>query len=115
MELSSTLVFNRPSVRDMSEYIYSLVSLEGGVDGEVGHPVNSNTGRESIVRREWSVVGMSCRFPGCVSAPGSFWELMSAGNETSSGVPYGRWDSDAFLAGLRLSKEEEMRALVDHL
>eukprot|EP00558_Chaetoceros_sp_UNC1202_P001369 CAMPEP_0197258892 /NCGR_PEP_ID=MMETSP1429-20130617/83236_1 /TAXON_ID=49237 /ORGANISM="Chaetoceros sp., Strain UNC1202" /LENGTH=177 /DNA_ID=CAMNT_0042723081 /DNA_START=930 /DNA_END=1460 /DNA_ORIENTATION=- len=37
VELSSTLVFNKPSIRDLSEYIYNLVSLDGEVnDDEVG-------------------------------------------------------------------------------
>lgn len=35
---------------------------------------------------------------------------MSAGKETSSGVQYGRCESEAFLMGLMLSKEEYMHA-----
>ena len=111
LELSSTLVFNKPSIRDLSEYIYSLVSLDVNVDDKAGY--SANTYRDSmpvVDASEWSVIGMSCRFPGGVSGPDSFWDLMSAGKKTSTGIPYDRWDSEAFLAGMGLSKEESMRA-----
>ena len=56
-----------------------------------------------------SIVGMSCRLPGNVSSLRDYWELMSAGNNTSSHIPFDRWD--AFSTGARsaLSEEEKRR------
>ena len=105
LELSSTLVFSKPSIRDLSEYIYSLVSLDGDVGDETGQSIRAITDGKVVDTSEWSVVGMSCRFPGGVSEPGSFWDLMSAGKQTSTAIPYDRWDSDALLAGLNLNEE----------
>eukprot|EP00558_Chaetoceros_sp_UNC1202_P014485 CAMPEP_0197233784 /NCGR_PEP_ID=MMETSP1429-20130617/1761_1 /TAXON_ID=49237 /ORGANISM="Chaetoceros sp., Strain UNC1202" /LENGTH=222 /DNA_ID=CAMNT_0042692095 /DNA_START=154 /DNA_END=819 /DNA_ORIENTATION=+ len=36
--------------------------------------------------------------------------MSTTGKETSTGILYGRWDSDALLARMRLSKEEKMNA-----
>ena len=43
LELSSTLVFSKPSIRDLSEYIHSLVSLDGDMGDETGQPIRANT------------------------------------------------------------------------
>ena len=52
-------------------------------------------GREPI-----AVVGMACRFPGGVSTPEEFWELLSGGVDAMTGFPSDRgWDLDAFADG----------------
>lgn len=108
VELSSTLVFSKPSIRDMSEYIHSLVSWSGDSSDDVEYL--AVTSGETTTTNEWCAVGMSCRFPGIVDGPDSFWDLISTGKKTSSSIPYDRWDSDALLVGIALSKEEKMRA-----
>ena len=56
-----------------------------------------------------AIVGMSCRFPGSVGTPAAFWELLQSGRETSSMVPFERWDKD--VAGTGLSEEARLRSL----
>ncbi len=43
-----------------------------------------------------AVVGIGCRFPGNVTGPESFWDLLVDGRNTISGIPADRWDADAF-------------------
>ncbi len=51
-------------------------------------------------REPIAVVGMACRFPGSVSTPEEFWELLHGGVDAMSGFPSDRgWDLDAFAGG----------------
>ncbi|HUH71889.1 MAG TPA: polyketide synthase, partial [Mycobacterium sp.] len=43
-----------------------------------------------------AVVGIGCRFPGDVTGPDSFWELLVQGRNAISGTPADRWDAEAF-------------------
>jgi phthiocerol/phenolphthiocerol synthesis type-I polyketide synthase B len=43
-----------------------------------------------------ALVGVGCRFPGGVTGPDSFWDLLVEGRNAISRVPADRWDADAF-------------------
>lgn len=43
-----------------------------------------------------AIVGMACRFPGGVSSPEDFWQLLRNGVDTASDIPSDRWDVDTF-------------------
>ena len=43
-----------------------------------------------------AVIGIGCRYPGDVSSPESFWQLLVDGVDAVSQVPADRWDADAF-------------------
>lgn len=43
-----------------------------------------------------AIVGMGCRFPGGVSDPGGFWELLAQGRDAVSELPKDRWDAAAW-------------------
>ena len=43
-----------------------------------------------------AVVGIGCRFPGDVTGPESFWDLLVEGRNAISRIPADRWDADAF-------------------
>jgi acyl transferase domain-containing protein len=42
-----------------------------------------------------ALVGISCRFPGGVSAPDQFWRLLCEGRKAIGEIPAERWDVDA--------------------
>ena len=42
-----------------------------------------------------AIVGMSCRFPGAVTSPESYWRLLSEGVDAISEIPGDRWDVEA--------------------
>src|SRR6185295_2468796 len=54
-------------------------------------PADSGTAVDPI-----AVVGIGCRFPGNVTGPESFWELLTSGQDAISEVPADRWDVDAY-------------------
>src|SRR6185295_7066681 len=54
-------------------------------------PADSGTAVDPI-----AVVGSGCRFPGNVTGPESFWELLTSGQDAISEVPADRWDVDAY-------------------
>ncbi|NVJ03289.1 polyketide synthase, partial [Myxococcus sp. AM009] len=51
---------------------------------------------ESTPRAEpIAIVGMACRFPGGVTTPEAYWELLRDGVDATTEVPANRWDVDA--------------------
>ena len=53
--------------------------------------MSANRGAEKI-----AVVGIGCRFPGSVTTPGEFWDLLIGGTDGVRDVPEGRWDLQRF-------------------
>ena len=54
---------------------------------------------EAIERRQKepiAVIGIGCRFPGGVSTPDTYWELLCNGVDAIMEVPASRWDIDAY-------------------
>jgi phthiocerol/phenolphthiocerol synthesis type-I polyketide synthase D len=43
-----------------------------------------------------AVVGIGCRFPGGVSGPEAYWDLLENGTDAVTVVPPERWDAEAF-------------------
>ena len=43
-----------------------------------------------------AIIGMGCRFPGGVSTPEEYWQLLQDGIDTVKPIPDDRWDLDAY-------------------
>ena len=43
-----------------------------------------------------AIVGMGCRFPGGVSTPDEFWDMLASGTDATREIPPNRWDVEAF-------------------
>jgi hypothetical protein len=43
-----------------------------------------------------AIIGMSCRYPGQVSSPEEFWDMLSNGRSGHCAVPPSRFDASAF-------------------
>ena len=86
LRLSSTLVFDHPTVEAVARFVRSEVSgAEGLEPARPRVPAHSD---EPI-----AIVGMSCRYPGGVSSPDELWELVASGTDAISGFPDDRgWD-----------------------
>jgi len=58
--------------------------------------VRAGTAFPTDIAEPVAVVGIGCRFPGNVTGPESFWQLLVDGVDTISEVPPDRWDADAY-------------------
>ena len=50
---------------------------------------------ENHQREPIAIIGMGCRFPGGISDPDEFWQLLASGGDAITEVPSQRWDVDA--------------------
>ena len=73
-------------------------SLENDADFRA-HVSSSSICRDRhvpVVQQPIAIVGMSCRLPGSVDSPQSFWHLLRNGGDAVSEIPADRWDVDRF-------------------
>ncbi|MER6401929.1 type I polyketide synthase, partial [Kitasatospora sp. NPDC001603] len=109
LRLSATIVFDYPTPAALVGHLVG--ELVGGAE-----PVSAGSAR-SVVRRASAeddrvvIVGMACRFPGGVSSPGEFWELLESRGDaiglfpTDRGWPGNLVDPDPDAVGKSVSGE----------
>jgi acyl transferase domain-containing protein/acyl carrier protein len=90
VNLPATLVFDFPNVEQLTEYLATEVLQLKAEEEEVITPQNSQL-NEAI-----AIVGMGCHFPGGVTNPEQFWDLLQRGGNSRSEVPGDRWDLDTY-------------------
>ncbi|KJK44916.1 hypothetical protein UK23_27900, partial [Lentzea aerocolonigenes] len=95
LTLPASLLYDYPTPYDLADFLL----------GEVG-----DVPAEVVVRRAdddpIAIVGIGCRFPGGVTSPEAFWDLVSRGGDGISSFPSDRgWDIAALSAGASASLE----------
>lgn len=53
---------------------------------------------QKLTHEPIAIIGMSCRFPGGVTSPNEFWELMKNGVDAITEIPDDRWDKEALFS-----------------
>ncbi|SES41714.1 type I polyketide synthase, partial [Lentzea albida] len=90
LALPATMVFDYPSASALAEYV--LGELLGAGAGESAGPGAGSAPSDDPI----AIVGMGCRFPGGVSSPEEFWDLVSSGADAITEFPADRgWDAAA--------------------
>ncbi|MEM9482533.1 MAG: beta-ketoacyl synthase N-terminal-like domain-containing protein [Cyanobacteria bacterium P01_F01_bin.116] len=79
--LSPTLVYNYPSIVQLSEYLAT---------GSAQKRERANSGH-AFIQEPIAVVGMECRFPEAESLE-AFWQLLQEGRDAISAMPNDRWN-----------------------
>ncbi|MFJ8630359.1 SDR family NAD(P)-dependent oxidoreductase [Streptomyces sp. NPDC093568] len=90
LQLPATLVYDYPSPRRLAAHLLAELLDDDGAAGRPAEPAVRPAQDEPL-----AIVGMACRFPGGVSTPEEFWELMLAGRDGTGPFPDDRgWDLD---------------------
>ncbi|WP_429194096.1 type I polyketide synthase [Kitasatospora sp. MAP12-15] len=89
LRLPATLLFDHPTTTAVAQYLRT--ELLG--TREAAAPVQTATA--SATDEPIAIVAMACRYPGGVTSPEEFWELLAAGRDGISGFPLDRgWDAE---------------------
>ncbi|MEV0375970.1 type I polyketide synthase, partial [Streptomyces sp. NPDC050636] len=96
LRLSATVVFDYPTPAALAGFVLSELVGESGAAGAVSvGSVVPAAGGVSVDDDRLVIVGMGCRFPGGVSSPGEFWELLESGGDAVGAFPTDRgWAED---------------------
>ncbi|MFF3818617.1 SDR family NAD(P)-dependent oxidoreductase [Streptomyces bluensis] len=91
LKLPATLVYDYPSPRRLTAHLLTeLLDAAATADDRSARSAAPVAQDEPL-----AIVGMACRFPGGVSTPEEFWELMLAGRDGTGPFPDDRgWDLD---------------------
>ena len=106
VDLPLTFVFNNPTIASMSQYLVGVLQPESAMAND-GH-LKALRDRPSP-EMELAIVGMGCRFPGGVASLKQYWELICAGDQTSSNIPFERWDVSSLTSRSDLNEKEKMQ------
>ncbi|MEV8480023.1 SDR family NAD(P)-dependent oxidoreductase [Streptomyces sp. NPDC051173] len=93
LTLSSTLLFDHPTARDLARFLRGEAL---GLRSDAGQalPAAVATDDEPI-----AIVAMSCRFPSDIRTPEALWDLLAEGREVLTEFPADRgWDLDTLFA-----------------
>ncbi len=86
IRLPVTLVFDYPTAVLLADHVLETIS---GTRAELASPVASTGSNDEPI----AIVGIGCRYPGGVSSPQEFWQLIASGGDAISGLPSDRgWD-----------------------
>src|SRR6185312_14922033 len=86
--LAPTLLYDYPTIATLARFLahgredVSQARAQGDGERALDEPV--------------ALVGMGCRFPGGVTSPEQFWQLLQDGRAAISEIPATRWESAAF-------------------
>ncbi|KAL7554746.1 hypothetical protein ACHAWF_018278 [Thalassiosira exigua] len=115
MELPAAIVFSYPTISDLTDHIFECLSIENN-DDNLDWATETTKNRPQRApespppsQSPAAIVGMSCRFPGGVATPSEFWTLMQEGSNSSSDIPFDRWDSSSLAARSNLGEKGQMQ------
>ncbi|CAK0879996.1 unnamed protein product [Prorocentrum cordatum] len=91
LTLTATVMFDYPTVADLSDFIVSQFGGGGEEGGEGG------AARELNAQEALAMLGVASRFPGCkTNTADEYWSMLIQGKDMISEVPIERWDVDEY-------------------
>ncbi|MFE0583347.1 SDR family NAD(P)-dependent oxidoreductase, partial [Streptomyces sp. NPDC058874] len=96
LALPATVLFDHPTPSALADRLLAELGLPDAPE-ETAAPVATGAHRTAETGRSEpiAIVGMGCRFPGGVTRPEDFWQLLSEGTDAVGDWPSNRgWDTD---------------------
>ncbi|WP_416873262.1 type I polyketide synthase [Kitasatospora sp. SC0581] len=91
VKLASTMVFDHPNATALADYLRGELVGTGGQTAQADGAVQVVA---AAIGEPIAIVGMGCRYPGGVTGPDQFWDLLVAGTDTISEFPTDRgWEA----------------------
>ena len=90
--LSPTVVYDYPDIARLARYLAG----DAAVVAPLAADSTAGQGSQGTATEAVAIIGMACRFPGGVTTPEAFWQLLKSGADTVTEIPAERWDIDAF-------------------
>ncbi|MFF4371362.1 type I polyketide synthase [Streptomyces sp. NPDC001594] len=110
LRLPTTLLFDNPTPNALAAHLRTLLVRDAAPEPAREAPAVAAASRHDD--DPIAIVGIGCRFPGGVSTPEEFWELLSGERDAVSGLPEDRgwdleelYDPDPEAAGKSYSRE----------
>jgi amino acid adenylation domain-containing protein/non-ribosomal peptide synthase protein (TIGR01720 family) len=82
--VDNTVIYSYPNVSSLSAHFSGRI------------PQRREEKKVAATNDKIAVIGIGCRFPGNVSSPEDFWQLLISGTNAITPVPGNRWDMDAY-------------------
>ena len=79
-KLSPTFFFDHPTLTATARALWGTSTHRESV-------TDTSTSNEPI-----AIIGMACRWPGGISTPASYWQLLASGQDAITPFPSDRWD-----------------------
>lgn len=86
--LSPTIIYDYPTIALLARYLAKPETVSAEAEE---YSVSAEPVEEAI-----AIIGMACHFPGEVTTPEAFWQLLSQGKSATTEIPSQRWDSNAY-------------------
>ncbi len=100
ISVGNTLLFDYPTIESLVDYLLSDSQLATYFERKPQAVALSQKNLSAVPdigdTEPIAIVGMSCRFPGGVTSPEEFWQLLYQGIDGISVVPKSRWNIDEY-------------------
>ncbi|MFE4355582.1 SDR family NAD(P)-dependent oxidoreductase [Kitasatospora sp. NPDC056800] len=94
LRLPSTIVFDHPTPASLGAHL-AATALGTGAGTDAAAPARD--GAAADPDEPLAIVGIGCRFPGGVTTPDQYWDLLASGADVIGGLPTDRgWDPDLY-------------------
>src|SRR6185503_18344721 len=88
------LAFNHSTISQIAEFLGGELRLE--LEARPARRVAGSAAFLRPVREPVAIVGIACRFPGHVTSPDRYWQLLKDEVDAIQVVPPDRWDADEY-------------------
>ncbi|RSN53256.1 type I polyketide synthase, partial [Actinomadura sp. WAC 06369] len=100
LRLPSSIVFDRPTPAALGAHLVAALLGDGAADEATARNMAPSGGAAdpgADSGEPLAIVGIGCRFPGGVTTPDQYWDILAAGADVIGGLPTDRgWDADLY-------------------